>query len=371
MEISEERDEYFHEAEPTTAHRRRVVSSNPPDAQLERLLAEKKDNALEMENKVLKRKVELLMTEVERFKADKAIRNGDHQKNQLLHCRHELSVLVKKMGLQGKELRRASSLNEALREELESAKKKLQSAKQRAVGQRAEQHHLKERLDQAVRERDGLNVTLLHCRKGCSELRDTISERQSSANKKDGHCKRQTKEIHLLKLENQQLERERGMAGGDAEGWRRELRKCEEELHALKEKLEESRKVRAIGDDMGKEILIVQQRSHGVRRPGQEAPPRQLESVRKELLDRTEELRKARELCEELKEKLTEVAARCQLSQAAARDLREKIKSVTAQRNMYRGLTEKLGVELEDFKKGQRKTRRTKITKRSSGDISS
>ncbi|XP_068427741.1 cilia- and flagella-associated protein 58-like [Clinocottus analis] len=335
------------------------------------------------ENKeVLRSKMALLMNDAKQFKAEqqrinKVIRDPDYQKSQLLHCKQELLVLRKKMGLQGNELRRESRLNEALKVELESARKELRSAKQRASDQRAERQRLKERLDQAIKERDGLRSALLRGKKECSELRDKLSSQLSSANRKDGEYKRQASEVHLLKLEKQTLEREKSAVDSDAEGWKQALRRCEEELHAQKEMLEESKRCRDAEGHHGKKILFIPQKCHGIKRSGQEVVPlRQFESLQRELLARTEELRKARQLCEELKRKLTEMGPRLQYCQATVREQKEKLKAVTAERNMYRSRTEEPGGGFANAKGGQRKRRtkatsKSKISRRTSRDESS
>lgn len=137
---------------------------------------------------------------------------------------------------------------------------------------------------------------------------------------------------------------------------RRELRKCEEALHTQKDKPKESKRCRAIGDQLRKRLQMIQQkpRTSLIGKPSREVPLSKIESVQKELLTQTEELRKTQKRCEELKQSLTQVAVQFQQCRATVRDQREKLKAVTAERNMYRSVTEKLGIELADIKKEQR-----------------
>lgn len=174
---------------------------------------------------------------------------------------------------------------------------------------------------------------------------------------------------------------EKGLRRGHKQNdQRRELQKCEETLHTQKEKLKESKRCRAIGDKIRKKLLIIQQnpRVSLIRKPSGEVPLSKIESLQKELLTQTEELRKTQKRCEELKQSLTQVAVQFQQCRATVRDQKEKLKAVTAERNMYRNVTEKLGLELADIKKEQRieklrKTagKRTKKVKLSSGAQSS
>ncbi|KAI9513879.1 hypothetical protein NQZ68_038653 [Dissostichus eleginoides] len=229
-----------------------------------------KNKALEKENEILKKKVESLMTDCEQFKAERqrihnVIKNRDHQRNQLLHCKNELSALGKKMAFQQTELKREHKQNETVKEELESVKKELQSVKQGAFTQRTEQQHLKQQLDQ-----------------------------QSSANKKDRQCKKQTKEIHFLNLEKQTLEKERCITESNAEEQKQELRKCEEDLQTLKEKFKESKKVQ----EKGTKIAIIQESPHKIKKPRQKVPHPKVQSLQKELLAQAEELRATQKLCE-------------------------------------------------------------------------
>ncbi|XP_039985419.1 golgin subfamily A member 6-like protein 22 [Xiphias gladius] len=201
---------------------------------------------------------------------------------------------------------------------------------------------------------------------------------QSNLNMKDGQCKEQMKQIHLLKLEYLKLEKERVIIESDAEDQRRKLQKCEEELQTQKEKLKESKICRAVEDHIGKKIVILKQRPQTIRRPYQDVPLQKIESLQKELLTQTEELRKTQKQCEGLKQSLAQVGEQLQQCQVTVRDQKEKLEAVKAERNMYKRETEKLGKELADIKKVQRikkqqnrVARRTKKVKLSSGDKSS
>ncbi|XP_032378434.1 centrosomal protein of 83 kDa-like [Etheostoma spectabile] len=373
-------NKYLHKTGPMSAYHHYVLSSILPDAEREYLCTKNKNKVLEKENEVLRKKVDSLMTYPELFKAErqklqKVIKNRDHQWTQLLHCKNELSVLGKKMTIKETDLRRLHKQTQAQKEELESTKMALQSVKRGAVTQRAEQLHLKERLDQVIKERDGLNDMLLRCKNESSELRDKISNQQSSMNKRASQCKEQMKQIHLLKLENQTLQKERGILDGDAEVQRQELQKCEEELNTQKEKLKESKRLRAIEDEIGKKIVIIQQKTCTLKKPSPEVPLQKVESLQKELLAQTEELRKTQKRCEELLEKLTKVAAQFLQCRVTVRDQKEKLKAVTAERDMYRSQTEKVAIELADIKKGHRSekqrnraAKRLKKVKLSTGD---
>lgn len=373
-------DKHSHKTGPMSAYHHYVLSSILPDAEREYLCTKKKNKVLEKENEVLRKKVDFLMTDAEQFKAErqkiqKVIKNRDHQRTQLLHCKNELSVLGKKMAIKEMDLRRLHKQTEAQKEELESTKTELQSVKQGAVAQRAEQLHLKERRDQVIKERDGLNDMLQRCKNESSELRDKISNQQSTMKKRVSQCIEQMKQIHLLKLENQTLQKERGIIDGDAEVQRRELRKCEEELHTQKEKLKETKRLHALEDQIGKKILIIQQKPYTLKKPSPEVPLQKVESLQKELLAQTEELRKTQKRYEELLEKLTKVAAQFLQCQVTVRDQKEKLKAVTAERDMYKSKTEKLGIELADVKKGHRSekqrnraAKRIKKVKLSTGD---
>lgn len=376
-------DKNLQKAGPMSAYHHYVLSSILPDAEREYMRVQKKNKALEKENELLKNKVDFLMTDAEQFKAErqkihKVTKNRDHLRNQLMHCKNELLVLGKKMGIQQTDLKRGRKQNETLKEELESVKKELQSLKKGVIIQRTEQQNLKERLDQVMKEKDGLNDKWMHCQSECSELCDKIIIQQSSLTRKDSQCKEQVKEIHYLKLENQKLEKERSIMENDAEDQKRELQKCEEELHTQREKLRESKRCRIVGGQLGKRIVILQQRPQMFRKPSQEVPCQKIESLQKELHTQTEELRKTQKLCEELKQNLTQVAAQFQLCQVTIRNQKEKLKAVTAEKNMYRSVTEKLGKELPDVTKGQhnekqrnnsvRAAKRTKRVKQPSKD---
>ncbi|XP_033973049.1 cilia- and flagella-associated protein 58-like [Trematomus bernacchii] len=356
----------LHKTGPVSAYHHYVLSSILPDAQQEFLCMQKKNKALEKENEIFKKKVESLVTDCEQFKAERqrihnVIKNRDHQRNQLLHCKNELSALGKKMAFQQTELKREHKQNETVKEELESVKKELQSVKQGAFTQRTEQQHLKQQLDQVVKERDILNDALLRCKLECSELREKICYQQSSANKKDCQCKKQMKEIHFLNLEKQTLEKERCITESNAEEQKQELRKCEKDLQTQKEKFKESKKMQ----EKGKKIAIIQESPRKIKQPRQKVPHPKVQSLQKELLAQAEELRATQKLCEELKKKVTEVAVQFEQCQATIRDQKEKLKAVTAERNMYRSLTETLGTELVDIKKAQRSEKQlNKATKR-------
>ncbi|XP_028429362.1 trichohyalin-like [Perca flavescens] len=359
FQIGDIDDKHLYKTDPMSAYHHYVLSSILPDAEREYICTKKKNKELEKENEVLRKKVDFLMTDAEQFKAErqkiqKVSKNRDHQRTQLLHCKDELSTLGKKMAIKETDLRRLHKQNEAQKEELESTKTELQSAKQAAVAQRAEQLHLKERLDQVIKERDGLNDVLLRCKNECSELRNKISNQQSTMNKRVSQCKEQMKQIHLLKLEKQTLQKERGIIDGDAEVQRRELRKCEEELHTQKEKLKETKRLRALEDQIGKKILMIQQKPYMLKKPSPVVPLQKVESLQRELLAQAEELRKTQKRCEELLEKLTKVAAQFLQCQVTVRDQKEKLKAVTAERDMYKSQTEKVGIELVEIKKGHR-----------------
>lgn len=351
-------DKHLHNTGPMSAYQHYVMSSILPDAEREYICTKKKNKLLEKENEVLRKKVDFLMTDAEQFKAEwqkiqKVSKNRDHQRTQLLHCKNEFSTLGKKMAIKETDLRRLHKQTEAQKEELESMKTELQSAKQAAVAQRAEQLHLKERLDQVIKERDGLNDVLLRCKNECSELRYKISNQQSTMNKRVSQCKEQMKQIHLLKLEKQTLQKERGIIDGDAVQ-RRELRKCEEKIHTQKQKLKETKRLCALEDQIGKKILMIQQKPYTLKKSSPEVPLQKVESLQKELLAQAEELRKTQKRCEELLVKLTKVAAQFLQCQVTVRDQKEKLKAVTAERDMYKSQTEKVGIELIDIKKGHR-----------------
>lgn len=378
-------EKLLHKAGTMSAYHHYVLSSILPDAEKEYLCTKKKNKSLEKENELLKKKVDFMITDAEQFKAErqrihKVIKNRENLRNQLVHCKNELSVLGKKIGIQETDLRRGHKQNEVLKEEQELVKKELQAVKQGAVNHRAEQQNLKEQLDQVIRERDGLNDKWQHCKDECSELRDKITSQQSILNRKDSQYKEQMKHLHLLKLENQKLERERGVVENDAEDQRRGLRKCEEKLSTHKEKLRESKRLRAIEDQLQKKIIIIQQRPHTalIRKPCQDVSLQKIEALQKELLTQTEELRETQKRCEELKQSLTQVAVQFQQCQATVRKQKEKFMVVTAERNMYRSQAEKLEVELANIKKKHRiekqknkVAKRTKKGKLSSGDKSS
>lgn len=303
-----------------------VSSPILPDAEREYLCMEKTPKALQKENEAFKKESEIhkkkgafLTSDAEQFKAErqrvpKVIRNRDHQRNQLMHCKNELSVLGKKIGIQEMDLRRGHKQNEALKEELQSMRKELQSVKQAAVKQRTEQQNLKEQLDQVVKERDGLNDKWQRCKNECSELQ--------------------------LKF-----------------------KRC-----------------RTVGDLVGKNKLLIQQKPSTplIRKSSQVLPLPSTESLQNELLTQNEELRKTQKLCEELKQSLTQMAVYVQQCRVTVRDQKERLKAVTAERNMYKSEMEKLAMELTDIKMMHRSekqwnkaTRRTKKVKLSSGDKSS
>ncbi|GLD55790.1 solute carrier family 22 member 18 isoform X1, partial [Lates japonicus] len=285
-----------------------------PDAEREFVHMQKKNQTLEKENELLKKKVEFLTTDAELFKVERqrihqVIKNRDHLRNQLMHSKNELSVLGKKIRIQNTDLKRRCKQNEVLKEDMESLKKELQSVKQGTVKQKAGQQNLKEQLEQVIKEKDGLSEKWLQAQNECSELRDKMIIQQSSLNMKDGQCKEQVKQIHLLKLENLKLEKERGIIQSDAEDQRRELRKCEEKLHTQREKLKESKCCRAAEEKLGKKIIVVQQRPQIFRKARQEVPLQKIESLQKELFIQTEDLRKTQKQCEELKQNLTQIVA--------------------------------------------------------------
>ncbi|KAI3377343.1 hypothetical protein L3Q82_008550 [Scortum barcoo] len=137
---------------------------------------------------------------------------------------------------------------------------------------------------------------------------------------------------------------------------RRELRQREAMLRTQKEMLKEGKSCRAIGDQMRKKLLMMQQKSGAsrTRKPGRAASLSKIESLEKELLSQTEELKKTQKRCEELKQSLTQVAVQFQQCRATVREQKEKLKAVTAERNVHRTVAEKLRVELADIKKKQR-----------------
>lgn len=352
-------DKNMHKAAPMSAYHHYVLSSILPDAEREYTRIQKKNKDLERENELLKNKVEFLLTDAEQFKAQRqkihnVTKARDHLRNQLLHCKNELSVMGKKIGIQQTDLKRGCRRNETLKEELELVKKELQSVKKGVITQRMQQQNLKERLDHVMKERDGMNDKWLHCKNECSGLCDVITNQQSSLTRKDSECKQQVKEIHHLKLENQQLKKEMGLMETDKEDQKRELHRCEDALHTQREKLRESESCRIVEGQVGKRIVILKQRPKVFRKPKQEVPCENIESLQKELLTQTEELRKTQKLCEELKHNLTQVAAKFQLCQTTIRNQKEKLKAVTAEKNIYRNTAEKLEKELSDIKKAQR-----------------
>ncbi|KAK5874383.1 hypothetical protein PBY51_019330 [Eleginops maclovinus] len=353
-----------------SAYHHYVLSSILPDAQQEFLCMQKKNQAFEKQNEILKRKVESLMTDCEQFKAERqrinnVVKNRDQQRNQLLQCKNELSVLGKKMAFQETELKRENKQNETIKQELESVKKELKSVKHGAFAQRTEQQHLKQQLDQVVKERDSLNDALLCCKNECSELREKICYQQSTVNKKDSQCKEQRKEIQFLKLEKQILEKDMCITESNAEEQRRELRKCEDDLQTEKEKFKESKRIHALENGKGKQRVIIQEGSRKIKKPRQKVPNQKIQSLQKELLTQTEELRATQKHCEELKKKMTMVVLQFKQCQTTLGDLKEKLKAVTAERNMYRSLTEKVGTKLVDIIKAQRSEKQhNRVTKR-------
>lgn len=336
---------------PRSAYHQYLLSSILPEAEKEFSHIRNENKVLKKENELLRMKLEALVTATDQFKAEKqrvhrVSKTRDQQKSELIHCRSELVVLVEKIKILETELRRRNKENEDLKEELESTKKKLQSVKKDAVNQRAEQQNLKEQLDQVIKDRDGIRDTWQRCKTECSELRNKISNQQSSLTIKDSKCSEQVKRIHLLEEEKERLEKELSIQKNDAAQQRRALDKCEEKLH-------DSRTCLLLQQKMGRRIVINRHNPHPplLGKPTQQVPLQKIQSLQNELVTETEERRKAEEQCVELKRSLTQISVQFQQCQGTVRHQREKLQAVTAQRNMYQSEAEKLGLELADIKK--------------------
>ncbi|KAG7242682.1 hypothetical protein INR49_020055, partial [Caranx melampygus] len=343
---------------PMSAYHQYVLSSILPDTEREYNLLQKKNQTLERENTILKKKVDDLMTDAKQLKAEQqrihqVINNRDTLRSQLVVCKNELSVMGKKIKIQTTELKRCCKQNEDLKVEMESMKKALHSVKHGSVKQRAEQQKLKEQLDQAVKERVGLSLKWQQCRNQCSVLRDKVSEQESSLSMKSDQCKEHIKQIHLLRQENLKQEKEKVLMESDAKDQRQRLRRCEEELRTQNQKLQESEICRAVENQMGKRIVILKQRNQMFRNPPKDVHVQKIESLQKELLAQSEDLRKALKQCEELKQNLTQVSVQLSECQAKVRGQKDKLKALTGERNMYRSKAEKLSKQLADIKKVQ------------------
>lgn len=324
-------DKHVRNAGPVTAYHHHILSSVLPDFEHQHQPLEKKDKVLESNNDLLKRKNVSLMAEAERFKAERQRfeKLVDQQRKELIQHKDELSVLVKKIKIQNTDLRRSHKQNEDLKEKLDSTKKELQLLKQSSVAQRAEQQKLKVQLDQVIKERDNLNSRWCSSKTECSKLRDKIISQKLSMNKSEIQCKKMTKEIQLLKLENEKLRREMGIKEKDAAYQTRVLRKCEDQLQRQNTKLRDQQVCQEIGTKNGERIIVVYVKPlPEIKNPSQQELLRWNESLQKELLTQNKELRKTL--------KLTQVAVQFQTCQAAARDQKDQLKAVTAQRNMYK-----------------------------------
>ncbi|XP_035808619.2 chromosome partition protein Smc-like [Amphiprion ocellaris] len=349
-------DKQRRERRPLSAYQQYVISSILPDVELQynRMQTEKKK--LKTENETLKNRLKVLTTESEHLKTEQqrlsgVSKNRDQLRNQLVQCKNEVLVLGKTVRIQKTELRREHQQNEVLKQEVESMKKELQSARQQVVTQRAEQQNLREQLEQVVKERDGLNEKWLHCRHENSELQDKIATRQSNLSKKDSQCKEQMRQIHLLKLEKDKLEKQRDFLGKEAEEHNRHLRKCEEEIYMQREKLRDSIPCYFLKNQMVKRTDLLEQKPPVVKKPSQDGPHQKIEFLQKQLLDQTKELTRTQKLREELKQKLTQLSFQFQRCRVAARDQKEKFKAMTAERNAYRSDNEKMRKELAAIKK--------------------
>lgn len=268
---------------------------------------------------LLKWKNESLIAEAERFKAERLLFHKliHQQKNELIQHKDELSVLVKKIKIQNTDLRRSEKQNEDLKEKLDSTKNELQLLKQSSVAQRAEQHKLKLQLDQVINERDDLNSRWHSCKTECSKLRDKIISQKSSFNKSEIQCKEMTKEIQLLKLENETLRREMCIKEKDAAFQTRVLRKCEDQLQSLKTRLRDQRLCQEIGAKNGERITIVYVKPlPEIKNPSLQELLQMNESLQKDLLTQNKELRKI------LKLNLSQVAVKFQTSHVGQRPQR-------------------------------------------------
>lgn len=363
---------------PRSAYHHYILSSLLPEAEQEYLCMKKEYRGLKTENIILKKKIEALMTEAEQFKAERQRVqdmgvNIEQRKKEFTHSKNQLVVFGRKVDMLETDLRRRNKENRDLKEELEATKKKLQSVKQDAENQKAKQLNLKERLDQVIKERDGLSDKWQCYKNECSELRSKITRQQSSLNIKDSKCNEQMKQIHLLKLERERLEKEVGIKENHAEHQRRELKKYEDELHESRLRLNMEHK-------LGRRICI---NKNGpppspTRKPSLQVPHQKIESLQKNLREQTEERRKAQKQCEELKGKLTQMSEQFQQCQKTVKHQKENLMALTAERNMYKSETKKLRTELADVKKVQesekqqnKTVKKTRKIKESSGEKSS
>lgn len=377
--FEDEKDSQKTESGPMSAYHH-VLTSVLPDTEREYIHLQKKNQTLERENTVLKKKVDGLMTDAKLLKAEQqrihqVNNNREALRNQLVACKTELSVMGKKIKIQTTELKRCCKQNEDLKAEMESMKKTLHSVKHGTVKQRAEQQNLKERLDQAIKERDGLSMKWLQCQNECSELREKVTEQESSLSMKSGQCKEHRKQIHLLKQESLKREKEKVLMESDSKDQRRRLRKCEEQLRTQNQKLQESEICRAVENQMGKRIVILKQRPQMVRKLPKDVHVQKIESLQKELLTQSEDLRKALKQCEELKQKLTQVSLQLSECQAKVRGQKDKLNVIAGERNMYRSEAKRLSKQLVDIKKVQHTeklqrsaAKRTKKVNLGSGD---
>lgn len=354
--LSKTDDEHLQKMNPMSSYHRHVLSSILPDLEQIYSCLQEKNNILEKENQALRKKVELLMNDSERLKEEhlkvqSVLKNRELLGIQLVHSRNEVQVLGWKLSAQNKDLKWKRNQNELLREEVESLKKALQTAKQKAVSQRAEQQKLKNQLEQVVKESDQLSKKWLHCYSKCSELSDRITAQQSSLNKKDNQYKEQIKQIHNLKTENQKLERERRFFENEANGVKCRLQRCEEELRMQREQLTECTGSCFFETQIVERTVIPKQKRPLIRKPTREVPAQKVESLQKELCSQNQELKRTQTLCEELRQSLTQTSVQLQQCKATLRDRKEKLKALTAERDVYRQKAEKLQKEWEVHRK--------------------
>lgn len=337
-----------------SAYHQHVLSSILPDVERELTLVKSKNKNLEREKKALQKRVEHLMTEgallkVDHQRAHKAIQSRDLLRSQLVQSKNQLVVLGKKINLQESDLRRERRKNEVLKQELESVKKELQLVKKQAANQRAEHQKLKEQLEQVVKDKDGLNAKWVGCQNECSKLREKIGAQQSSLNKKESQCMEEMKQVHLLKLENEKLEREKNFLENLVAETKLEARKFEEELISEREKLIKSTACRSLENLIGGRVIVLQQNPQA--KPKAEVSPPKNQPLQKELLSQAEELRRTQKLGEGLKQSLTQLCVQHQQSQAALRRQKEKLKAVTAQRNVYQTAMQNMQREVMAMRK--------------------
>ncbi|XP_040848434.1 cilia- and flagella-associated protein 58 [Ochotona curzoniae] len=309
-------------------------------------LVEAQDEITEM-----KRKLKIMTHQVDQLKEEISAKDSALAKLNLEQQRIEKEKETLKAELQ--KLRQQALETKQFIEKQEGEERKLLRIIAEADGERLRQ---KKELDQVISERDILGSQLVRRNDELALLYEKIKIQQSVLNKGESQYSQRVEDMRILKLEINNLRREKGILAGtvaNVDKLRREL------FHMQKEFLKERTRCRALEEELQNPMNVHRWRKLEASDPSTFELIQKIHTLQKHLISKTEEvvekellLQEKEKLYVELKHILArqpgpEAAEQLHIYRHTLREKTKQLKVLSSELNMYESQSQEYKYEIE------------------------